>query len=363
MQLIIDKPRLIEQLRDLEYESFPKPAGIVKLSLEFFRDSESLFKYTSPAELEITATDPEMRSEVVECLDRAGAAYLTIQFSPSSKTRVTEVGPDYVKTRAGAKLQRTQRTRSADWFKWFSEVLSLEGDATSMIPDTNFLRRHYFSNLFFPLIGEQGLRKLSIKIPRLVLLEIERLYNRHRKENKNKQDKKEQAARERRLAFSTAREVLFLKNHGATLLDETDPSLLEGFSKISGDQNTDAWIRREIHSFQNLDATRGALVGFSDDVPVRIYGSIFLTCDLMNAFAASAEDITTLFFSRSGEATKYSLEREIPQLAELVIATAINFGSIRLVAKYLDKREEFTIDGMWSGKTIPDWENDCVLFH
>jgi len=361
VQTIIDKPRLIEQLRTLEYESYPGSAGLVKLSLEFFRNSESLFKYTSPAQLEITATNAEMRSEVVECLDRAGAAYITIQFSPSSKTRVTEVGPDYVKTQAGTELQRTQRTRSADWFNWFSEVLSLEGDVTHMIPDTNFLRRHYFSNLFFPLIGEQGLRKLSIKLPRLVLLEIERLYNRHRKGSQNKQDKKEQAARERRLAFSTAREVLFLKNHGATLLDETDSSLLEGFSRISGDQNTDAWIRREIHTFQNLDAHHGAIVG-PDDAPVRIYGSIFLTCDLMNAFAASAEDITTLLFSRSEEATKYSMEREIPQLAELVIAAAINFDSIRMVANYLGKRKEFTIDGMWSGKTIPDWENDCVLF-
>jgi hypothetical protein len=81
----------------------------------------------------------------------------------------------------------------------------------------------------------------------------------------------------------------------------------------------------------------------------------------MNAFAASAEDITTLFFSRSEEAIKYSLEREIPQLAELLIAAAINFGSIRMIANYLDKRTEFTIDGMWSGKTIPEWENDCVL--
>jgi len=297
VQLIIDKHELIEQLKALERESYIGPAGLVKLSLELSRDSESLLRYTSPADLQITATDAETRNEVVECLDRAGGAYLTIQFSPSSKTRVNEVGPDYVKTQAGAKLQRTQRTYSADWFKWFSEVLSLEGDTTSMIPDTNFLRRHYFSNLFFPLIGEQGLKKLNIKIPRLVLLEIERLYNRHRKENKNKQDKKDQAARERRLAFSTAREVLFLKNHGATLLDETNPSLLEGFSKISGDQNTDAWIRREIHTFQTLDLARGAIAGLGD--PVTIYGSIFLTCDLMNAFAASAEDITTLFFSRS----------------------------------------------------------------
>jgi len=69
VQLIINKPRLIEQLRALEYESCPRPAGLVTLSLEFFRNSESLFKYTSPAQLEITATDAEMRSEVVECLD------------------------------------------------------------------------------------------------------------------------------------------------------------------------------------------------------------------------------------------------------------------------------------------------------
>ena len=361
MQLIIDKSELIKRLKSLEYESFPKPGGPVTLSLEFFKNSDSLLRYDHcTAQLEITATDEQMCSQVLECLDRAGASYITIQFSPSSKTRVAEVGSDYVKTQAGLTIQKTQRTRSTDWLKWFFDVLSLEGDVTYLIPDTNFLRRHYFSNVFFPLLGEQWVNNLSIKLPRLVLLEIERLYNRHRKGNQNKLDKKEQADRERRLAFSTAEEVLLLKKHGATLLDQIDPSILEGFSKISGDQNTDAWIRREIHNFrEHLNLHVGAVAG----VPMTTFGSVFLTCDLMNAFAASAEDITTMLFSRSEEATKYHIERDIPQVAELIIAAAVNFGSIRMVANYLDKKEEFTIEGMWSGKTVPDWEKDCVLIH
>lgn len=319
--------------------------------LSFTQKGETLFEYEIPriptsiaegAEFHITTEDEKVKDDLLTSLDRVGALSLVTEYSPASATEIIASG-------TLENIGRSMKTVDEGWTDWFMEVLHIEGDVVYLIPDTNLISRHYCSNVLLPLLGEERFRQLKFRLPRLVVLEVESRCNRSKHGTKDK-----------RLAFYAAKEILFLKRYHAVLLPQLNISLLEGFSRIAGSQPrfTDAWIRREIHDFMREEIKRRRQISVEGARDLS-FGVIFLTCDLMNALAASAEDIPTLYFSRIRNG-KISF-RDHSQLVELIIDTAITFGEIKMKLTQANKHKvSLLIKGIWSPKTPIDWETDSV---
>jgi len=328
------KENLVIQLDNFEKKWSPTEKAVnIKLKIDFFADSDLLISYNGSTH-EVTIN--EKNKDILASLDRVGALELISQFSSTAKIKTA------------GKIPNSMKTNDVAWKDWLGSILFNGKFEVKLIPDTNFLRRHYCSNILLPLLGDGLFRKLKFSLPRLAILEIEAKYNLQKRNDKEKLRYKE-----KRLAFYTAREILFLREYGASLLPQLDPATLEGFSHIAGESFTDAWIRREVHNFkeQKVIPSSGHMTEKGDSV-------IFLTCDLMNALSAIAEDIPTLFFSRVNQ-EKFFMENH-SQLAELIIDLAVTFGKIKMSVDLPDGKKEFYLEGMWHGKTIPDWEKDTI---
>ena len=153
--------------------------------------------------------------------------------------------------------------------------------------------------------------------------------------------------RDKRIALYATREIMFLREHGAELLEPLDVSLLASFSEKAGTRFVDAWMRREIHNFIE------EMIEYYDEF-------ILLTCDLMNALAAHAEGLRTCYFSRLDQES--CLIDNVAELANLIISASIIFGKVRMDV-YLKKDQlsySRQLEGMWSGKTPYHWSNDCL---
>jgi hypothetical protein len=213
-----------------------------------------------------------------------------------------------------------------------------------LIPDTNFIIRHYSSNILAPILGTD-FSKLTFRLPRMVVLEIERRGNAKAKENKE-----ELRGKERRLSFYAAKEINFLRENirDFSMLPLFDSSVIADFSSRAGSGFSDMWIRKEIH-----DAWNGELGGV-----------IFLTCDLMNSMAAEAEGISSCYFSKLPQKDFYigSGGGNTEQLFEFLLANAIVFEKIRLelVSHENEPLGSYCMEGVWAGKTTSEWYADCV---
>jgi len=284
----------------------------------------------------IVKASGDLRDEVQDSIDRAGLREIQAQYTPSSLAKTSSREFDRVRTASGSEILTSMQTNSADLGHWLQEIMSLEGDGTGLVLDTNIIMKHYVRNLLHPVLGQEILRKMQIRIPRLCLLEIERQFNEPRVDSR-----KEAKEKKRRLALYAARETLFLKTVGAEFLPDLKDTTLQGFSRIAGEKFSDAWIRREVKEYRQTRFSGGAIY----------HPLVFATCDLMNALAASAEGLAVLYFSRMEERDSYAY-RDMNQVAELIVDLAVSLSKIEI--------GNAAYEGLWEGKTIWQWEADCV---
>jgi len=216
-----------------------------------------------------------------------------------------------------------------DGFPCFSDWFSEWVGGRTVAPDTGIILNHYLTAVLFPRVSH----KIWIRIPRLVVLEIEARGNRNEREGK-------------RLAFSAFSELRTLRlcHEAHVFYGELEGPLLSGFSKFSGKNQMDPLIRREIRnetSIADLYATQKA----QDKI-------VLLTRDLMMACSASAEDIDAFYVcTKKPEKMKFEISTKI--LTNVILEMAVMFGKIRIDG--LKENESLILEGMWSGKSIMDW--------
>ncbi|MEM3870980.1 MAG: hypothetical protein QXE05_00220 [Nitrososphaeria archaeon] len=235
---------------------------------------------------------------------------------------------------------------SNDWKDWFySKVKDYV-----LVLDTNFVRKHYAFNILKKNLGEDNFRKLSFRLPRLVILELERQANQGKKGSSYKN-----------LAFYAFKEIDFLKKAGCVPLPELEVSLVEGFSNIAGTEFTDIWIRREIRDVTK--SKRISIASVEIDFRERIINPILLTCDLVNALAAEAEDMKVCYFNRiEPEEDKISLNTNdvVKTLTDLFINSAIYCGKIEIKFSWPQESKSYYLEGIWTGKTTYHWLKDYI---
>ena len=221
-------------------------------------------------------------------------------------------------------------------------------DLINLIPDTNFLERRYGSNFFVKLLNSKEKPKFLFKIPRLAILELEALCNR----DKNKA----QLSWKSRQAYTAFAEVLRLRNAGAELLPQIDPSVLHSFSDIAGKGFSDGWIRREVQTFREKHSSRLQTVTSRLQA---VEEAIFLTSDLVNSLASMAEGIPTIYLGTSAELSEnYGCSHE--NFAGFLVALATFSGEIAMELRYSNETKKLCVAGWWSGKTIRELEMDIV---
>lgn len=175
-----------------------------------------------------------------------------------------------------------KRTDDDYFANWFCKLCSTLANTVYLIPDTNFCRC-YYSNFVKNTLSVDRTQKL--RIPRLGIIEVENIFNRNKPKN-SKADEQKIRAKERRIAFHTMCEILSMDNDGGELLSNVDPDLLQSFTSIAGKGTAYTWIRKEIAG--NLPNLRFA--GNIGKDQLERASELFLTCDLMNAMAAVAEN-------------------------------------------------------------------------
>lgn len=232
-------------------------------------------------------------------------------------------------------LDSNKKISDNDFTTWFHGIVK----DRILIPDTNSLINRSLSSLCF-ILGDEYLKSVNIRIPRLTILEMERMAN-------QEQNKGEKQERKRRI-MSTAAELSVLKNNGARFLPELPIDLFEGFPRMAGSQATDSWIRREV--YQQIKKETFGIEQSKRKIVT------FITSDLINALSATAEEIDTLFFSRAGNLIldkKYTLK----QIIQTIVLCSIVFEQIKVS---IDSRH-YLFSGIWDGKTPLEWLTDSVM--
>ena len=110
---------------------------------------------------------------------------LETEFNPA---RIVKDSIGSIETNALAGIPTKCRTDN-NFINWFTTVSSLLGNDIHLIPDTNFLRRHYYFNFLKEITSIKNNRSKDIfKIPRLTIIEIENKYNRNFKKSGCKEE-------------------------------------------------------------------------------------------------------------------------------------------------------------------------------
>lgn len=207
-----------------------------------------------------------------------------------------------------------------------------------LIPDTNVIIDRYISSLRFTL-GNDLIKKLSISIPRLAILEIERTAN---------NAKSESDIEKRNKIISSAAELQFLKENGADLLPALEKETFEAFNRVAKDPLTDSWIRREVQ-----EAIKKEQYLKESD---KIRKLTLFTADLVNSLSAAAEGIDCIFISKVDYDKTSTRSSNLEQITQLIIMTAIFYREIR--ASINNRR--FIFRGNWEGKTSLEWLRDTI---
>lgn len=315
MRMTLERDGFIQSLLDrFKAESVKSAPGLFQFRLKAFQGDNFLWEYQGATGKVISTEVENIKREVLEAIDICGASELRVSFSAYNEEKKVE---------------------GANWNEWFLDKVCLK----YLIPDTNFIYRHYCSSVLYRHLGSE-FNQLIFRLPRLVILEIEKRGNLALEGSKDK-----------RLAFYAVREIEFLKQKANfELLSNIDASLVSSFTEKAGRKLVDMWIRKEIHD--NID--RGYLGRHGD--------AIFLTCDLMNALAAEAEGLNTCYFSRLPQDSFFVEDDNSEQLFDLILATAIIFGEIKLDVILVGDTVHCSLilRGMWNGKTTSQWFTDCI---
>lgn len=321
---------LLDEYRTMLVRKYPGTVMMSQFRLKACCETKNIWEYQHSTS-QVFRKDMET-ADFLDAIDMCGASRLMVSTAEEDK----KVDAPY-------------------WKDWFLKKSS----GKLLVPDTNFIRRHYGSRVLSRLLGTD-FEKLKFRIPRLVVLEIERQGNQDetkKQRKKTKTEKKENSGRDKRLAFYAASEINFLKRRLAErpysfeMLAHLDTSLIANFSQIAGTRFVDALIRQEIHDFTYSQALASAQEGI-----------LFLTCDLMNALAAEAEGIHTCYFNRLPQESFFIDAENSEQLADLIIATAMLFEETKLdvILEGDIVNSSSLIKGMWEGKTTSEWYSDTI---
>lgn len=289
-------------------------------------------------------------------MDRSGIYDLEVEFNPIP-TDGFKIHDGVISLSNGTRVYTRNRTDN-NFANWFCNVCFLLGHKIHLIPDTNFFQRCYYTNYIRKiLLMNDNQNKLFLKIPRLEIIEVENKFNRSKTSQKEPDDKKKQKEIEGRRAFQTMAEILSIKKDGAEVLSNLDLSMLQSFTPLAGQGLADAWIRREISN--NMSNLQWQNVVQRDEIERS--NAFFLTCDLMNALAANAENINTFYFYRL-QTDKVDLGLGgYDKLASLIVNTAILFGECDCIIKSTRRQENIRYKGVWTGKHPSEWQNNIVI--
>jgi hypothetical protein len=238
-------------------------------------------------------------------------------------------------------FEGNSRISSRDFKTWFYKVAKFR----ILIPDTNSLINRSLSSLCF-ILGDDYLKGISIRVPRLTILEMERMAN-----EGDKGDKKEQKNERKRRIMSAAAELFFLKNNGARFLPELSLEVFEGFTRMAGSHMTDSWIRREVYQ-----QSKKEIFGVE---PSKQKIVTFVTSDLINALSAVAEEIDTLYFSRVSDNVLMDVNHKhtFEQIIQMIFLCSIVFEQLNVS---IDSKD-YVFKGIWEGKTTTEWLTDSVM--
>jgi hypothetical protein len=313
-----------ELMRDFIEKSLPQGVGFFRAKFEFFKNEKFLFEYlASSNELTIKTNNQDETNNITGSLDRSGLIETDTTFMLGSSQ--------------GAFPHKT--TKYHDWADWFLE----NGKNKCIVIDTNIIMNRYCSNILSTKLKER-FNDLKIKIPRLTILEIERMAN------DNNQLK-------RRLAFFATTEIMFLKSYKAELLPSLSYPLLENFPEKAGSKQVDSWIRQEVRDFLEIE---------NDTIAVGkpTTTALFMTCDLANGLAAFSEGLDTCIFSRVDQEKLIisSSFSDATSITDFILNAAITFENL-LMKVYVDGKtlcNVYFIEGIWSGKTPYHWINHSL---
>ncbi len=283
----------------------------VKSTIEIKSEGRTLFRYCRDGST-IQICNQEQKKTVFESLARVtGLIDHRCEYYP------------YM-LRPGQEL-KFDRLSFAGFREWFMKITANRTVAL----DTGVIVHHLMSRVVLPHLRTRDVESIfqfmqSLTIPRLAIIEIEDKYNRAKEKD-----------RDRRLMIYALTEVQALKALGALI--STFPlasSFLADFRRAEGGHHADAFIRREI--MESRDP----------------YLTVFVTRDLMNAMAASAEGMDSLYFAVADPDTS-TISISSEQLVDAVIEAAITFSEIEIYDA--DAKSSIMLEGMWSGKTNIDW--------
>jgi hypothetical protein len=315
---VFEHNELVELLNEFRLTSFRTAPGLVQFRLKVFHNNKILWEYQGSTDSIVSGSDQPLSESVREALDMSGATELKTSFPGEEK-----------------------KLSSSDWNEWFLRKTSLDEKGHKyLVPDTNFIYRHYSSKVLARHL-DSAFSDCLFLLPNLVVLEIERRGNQSSQRSKDK-------GKDKRTSFYATSEIYFLRQKTKFLmLPVLSASLMSSFSEKAGRGLVDMWIRREVH----------------DAIDKRYYHYetvVFLTCDLMNALAAEAEGLETCYFSRMPQDSFFV--QDLEQLSDLLLATAIVHEKIRVdvIVKEDIVAYSYVFEGVWSGKTTSQWYSDCV---
>jgi len=320
--------------REEERDLFKGKAPKFQHDFSGFEKDKKLFncRLSSFGESRFTIDDgltQEDFDKVLSSVDRAGSRLpYQCELYPSSDSQrspnMNSIGTAYPFDIDDSKIKSTS---FEEWFyRWLDDRI--------LVPDTCILLEHYLSNVLLPRLKQ----KIQIKIPRFVILELEAISSRERASKLSK-----------RQVFSAFNELRNLRlNYGASVFPSpVKANLLADFSSITGSKRADSFIRLEI--WEEMER-----IGASD---TRNRQMVLLTRDMVMACTASAENIDTFYLSPGLPMRRIFYQFNI---SKIITELAITFNEIRIE----DFVEEniLELQGMWSGKSIFDWQKGNLRF-
>lgn len=315
---------------------------------------KDLFTYKYPKKrLQIASSG--YSKTLMDTFNRCGIVDLSCEYYPSRLTPEQGVKYDSISL--------------AGFDAWFQKILE---NKQEIFIDTNIIIYRTLSRVLLNRMSTFQEIARRIRIPRLVLLELEAKYGRAKDDYKRStealyaleieestqktrktalkkpkiQKSREEHEREVSLMLSAQIEVQRLKALGGQItFSPLSAELLAAYYNHAGKGFADAFIRKEI-----LDSTGGG-------IPFR---AIFFTRDLMNALAACAENLDTFYFSNA-DPDRSHFDVSNDQIVDVIIETAVAFGEIHLDG--LVPRKHVVLRGMWPTKSNIDWLAERVLMN
>jgi hypothetical protein len=346
----------------------------INFDIEVFHTGNTLYKFeASDSTLTITASG-DLKNDVIEVVDRSGIYNLEVEFNPAPHNAFS-IDSGNIILADGDAIPIKNRTDDNNFSNWFSHLCLLLGEKIHLIPDSNFFRRCYYTNYMKAILNANNNKnKLLMKIPRLEIIEVENKFSTNRASktpertsiklplqfaNKAAEEKTDQSYKETRVAFNTIVEILSMKNNGAEVLPSIDMLLLRSFTPLAGRGLADSWIRREISDASSVLAVQDKVKRNG-----KFEGSdiVLLTCDLMNAFAAIAENLNTFYLFRIEEDRINLGFNFYTRLALLIINTAIQFEQCDCVIKAQSQTHKLKFKGVWKGKSVYDWQSNAIFY-